>query len=77
MTRLKTTAKLMAVLAMSFCLVPILWAQNAPPKKKTGHKPKAAAAASANAEASAPADAAKPKPDAEAGKRDRIPSISE
>ncbi len=82
MTRLKTTAKLMAILAMSFCLVPALWAQNAPPKKKTGHKPKAAAAAAAkaaNPEASAPAPAAdKAKPDAEAGKRDPfLPLVNE
>jgi hypothetical protein len=82
MTRLKTTAKLIAVLAMSFCVVPILWAQNAPPKKKTGHKVKAAAAAAqaANPEATAPAPAPGKgaKPEAEAGKRDPfLPLVNE
>jgi len=79
MTRVKTTAKFMAILAMSFCLVPILWAQSAPPKKRAAHKPKAAAAApAANAEASAPAAAPKPKADAEAGKRDPfLPLVNE
>jgi Tfp pilus assembly protein PilP len=79
MTRVKTTAKFMAILAMSFCLVPILWAQSAPPKKRTAHKAKAAAAApAANAEASAPAAAPKPKADAEAGKRDPfLPLVNE
>jgi type IV pilus assembly protein PilP len=83
MTRLKTTAKWMAMLAMSFCLAPIVWAQNAPPKKKPGvHKPKAAAVAAhaknPEASAAAPAPGKGGKAEPEAGKRDPfLPLVNE
>src|ERR1700728_3851730 len=74
MTLVKTTAKLIATLAMSFCLLPAAWAQSPSknpeqspaPAHKTAHKKKAAAAP-----AGAPQQAAKPDEKADvAGKRD-------
>jgi Tfp pilus assembly protein PilP len=66
MTLVKTTSQLIAVLAISCCLVPVLWAQEpaqgTPPATapKTVHKKKA------TAQKTAPAQTAKPdaKPDA-------------
>lgn len=70
MTLAKTTAKLITALAMSFCLIPSLWAQETPPKKTRKAKP-AAQAAKANApKANAPNAAAPAKSEPEAGKRD-------
>jgi len=77
MTRVKTTANLIATLAMSCCLLPVAWGQSSKPnpeqstapaqKTKTAHKKKAASAA----KASAPAPSQAAKPDAPvAGKRD-------
>ena len=87
MTLVKTTAKLIAVLAMSSCLVPAIWGQAAAqgqkpaegqtPAPKSSHKKKAAAAA---AQSSAPAPAANPdgKQQAVAGKRDPfIPLVND
>ncbi|HEX4075268.1 MAG TPA: hypothetical protein VHX49_07705 [Candidatus Acidoferrales bacterium] len=62
----KTTANLVAVLAISLCVVPGMWAQGKPAKRaKAGHK--AAAAAKRAAPPAAPAPAAAPAPDASAG----------
>jgi hypothetical protein len=77
MTQVKTTANLIAVLAMSFCLMPAAWGQTSKPnpeqsatpaeKTKTVHKKKPAAAA----QAGNPAPSQAGKPDAPvAGKRD-------
>jgi len=65
MTLVKTTAKLIATLAMSVCLLPVAWGQSPSknpeqsptPPHKTAHKKKAAAAASKN---TGPQQAAKP-----------------
>jgi hypothetical protein len=75
MTLVKTTAKVMGILAMSFCLLPVAWGQSSKPNpeqspapaKKSVHKKKAASDAGA-----APGNAAQSgtKPDAMAGKRD-------
>src|SRR5580704_3882121 len=76
MTQAKTTANLIAVLAMSFCILPAAWGQtsklnteqNAAPaqKTKTAHKRKPAAAQAGNP---APSQAVKPEAPV-AGKRD-------
>jgi len=64
----KTSAKILAILAMTFCLVGLASAQDQPAKKKRGKAkgaPKAAAVAPAPApatDASAPAEAAKLEP---------------
>jgi hypothetical protein len=85
MTLVKTTANLIAVLAMSCCLVPASWGQAAAqgtapaPTPKTSHKKKPAAAAQGTApapgvQADAKSDA---KPDV-AGKRDPfIPLVND
>jgi Tfp pilus assembly protein PilP len=75
MTLVKTTAKVIGILAMSCCLLPVAWGQSSKPNpeqspapaKKSVHKKKAAPAATA-----APGKAAQlaAKPDAVAGKRD-------
>jgi hypothetical protein len=82
MTLVKTTANLIAVLAMSCCLVPAIWGQEpaqgtAPATApKTSHKKKATAAAQNSAPA--PAAAADSKSDAVAGKRDPfIPLVND
>jgi hypothetical protein len=76
MTLVKTTANLIATLAMSFCLLPAAWGQSPTknpeqspaPAHKSGHKKKAAAPAATDA---APQEAAKPDgKDAVVGKRD-------
>jgi len=87
MTLVKTTAKLIAALAMSSCLVPAIWGQTAAkgqaptqgqtPAPKTSHKKKAPAAAT---QSNAATPAAKPdgKPEAVAGKRDPfIPLVND
>jgi hypothetical protein len=87
MTLVKTTANLIAVLAMSCCLVPASWGQAAPKgvepatppatAPKTAHKKKAPAA---KAPSSAPAPAAKPdaKSEAVVAKRDPfLPLVSD
>jgi Tfp pilus assembly protein PilP len=68
-----TSAKLLAALAMTFCLVSGVWGQAAPAKKTT-HKKSAAPAAKPAADAGAPA-----KPViSEAGKRDPfLPLVNE
>jgi len=78
MTLVKTTANLIATLAMSFALLPAAWGQSPSknpeqspaPAHKTAHKKKAAAAPAATDRA--PQEAAKPdaKGDVVAGKRD-------
>jgi Tfp pilus assembly protein PilP len=78
MTLVKTTANLIATLAMSLCLMPAAWGQSPTknseqspaPAHKSGHKKKAAAAPAATD--AAPQEAAKPdaKTDAAMGKRD-------
>jgi Tfp pilus assembly protein PilP len=75
MTLVKTTAKVIGILAMSCCLLPAAWGQSSKPNpeqspapaKKSVHKKKAASDVGAT-----PANAADPaaKPDATAGKRD-------
>jgi Tfp pilus assembly protein PilP len=75
MTLVKTTAKVIGILAMSCCLLPVAWGQSSKPNpeqspapaKKSMHKKKAAPAAGA-----AQGNGAEPaaKPDAIAGKRD-------
>jgi Tfp pilus assembly protein PilP len=74
----KASVRLLAVVAMIFCLLPVARAQNAAPQPAPKAKPKGRAkskapaanpAASAVAPASAP-DATEAKPDAIAGKRD-------
>jgi len=75
MTLVKTTAKVMGILAMSCCLLPVAWGQSSKPNpeqspapaKKSVHKKKAAPAAG-TAQGDAAQSAA--KPDAVAGKRD-------
>jgi Tfp pilus assembly protein PilP len=74
MTLVKTTAKVMGILAMSCCLLPVAWGQSSKPNpeqspapaKKSAHRKKAAPSAAT------PGNAAEPgaKPDAMAGKRD-------
>mgnify|MGYP001283974413 CR=1 FL=1 len=74
MTLVKTTAKVMGILAMSCCLLPVAWGQSSKPNpeqspapaKKSAHRKKAAP------NAATPGNAAEPgaKPDAMAGKRD-------
>jgi hypothetical protein len=66
----KTTANLMAVLAISFCVVPGTWAQGKTPKHaKAGHKATAGPEPAPVAPPAAPAPdaAAAPGPDASAG----------
>ena len=75
MTLVKTTAKVMGILAMSCCLLPVAWGQSSKPNpeqspapaKKSAHKKKAAPDAGATPAGAADAAA---KPDAMAGKRD-------
>src|SRR5271165_5720845 len=77
MTLVKTTAKVMGILAMSCCLLPVAWGQSSKPNpeqspapaKKSVHKKKAASAAAAQG-AAQPAGKSDAKPDAMAGKRD-------
>jgi hypothetical protein len=85
MTLVKTTANLIAVLAMSCCLIPATWGQEPAQKTapatapKTAHKKKAAAAQGSSAAPAANADA-KPdaKSDAVVGKRDPfIPLVND
>jgi hypothetical protein len=72
----KTTANLMAVLAISFCVVPGMWAQGKPAKRaKAGHKAAAAAKPAATPAAPAPdAAAAAAAPDA-SGDSDKIVAV--
>jgi Tfp pilus assembly protein PilP len=74
MILVKTTAKLIGILAMSCCLLPVAWGQTSKPNpeqspapaKKSVHKKKAPDAAAMQGNAAQPAT----KPDAVAGKRD-------
>ena len=69
----KTTANVMAVLAISLCLVPGLWAQGKPAKKsKASHKPAAAPAATP---AAPPAEAAVPDASAAGSDKDKIAAV--
>jgi hypothetical protein len=72
MTLAKTTANLIAALAMSCCFLPAAWGQTpAPstaPAQKTAHKKKPTSAPAAAAKDAAPSQTA--KPDAVAAKRD-------
>jgi hypothetical protein len=86
MTLAKTTANLIAVLAMSCCLVPATWGQAAAPATAPAQAPKAAhkkkPAAAKQSSTPKPADKADAKPDgksdAVAGKRDPfIPLVND
>jgi Tfp pilus assembly protein PilP len=74
MILVKTTAKVIGILAMSCCLLPVAWGQSSKPNpeqspapaKKSVHKKKAPPAAATPGNAAQPAA----KPDAVAGKRD-------
>ena len=79
MTLVKTTAKLMGILAMSCCLLPVAWGQSSKPNpeqspapaKKSVHKKKAASAGGGTTgSATQSAGQSDAKPDAMAGKRD-------